>query len=89
MKLIRNIFDAQRRRFEPGGPLQRWYAFFEAMENVFYGTAEVSHTAPHPRDSLSVQRYMMMVILAVLPCLFFGMYNVGLQTSTGRCSGSA
>ena len=79
MKLIHNIFDSQRKRFEPGGPLERWYPFFEAMENVFFGTAEVTHAAPHPRDSLSVQRYMMMVILAVLPCLFFGMYNVGLQ----------
>ena len=86
MRLIRNFFDSHRRRFEPGGPLQRWYAFFEAMENVFFGTADVTHTAPHPRDSLSVQRYMMMVILAVLPCLFFGMYNVGLQAfqSAGR-----
>lgn len=79
MKLIRNFFDSHRRRFEPGGPLARWHAFFEAMENVFYGTTEVTRTAPHPRDSLSVQRYMMMVILAVMPCLFFGMYNVGLQ----------
>ncbi len=79
MKIIRNFFDSQRRRFEPGGPLGRWYAFFEAMENVFYGTSAVTRTAPHPRDSLSVQRYMMMVILAVVPCLFFGMYNVGLQ----------
>lgn len=79
MKLIRDFFDSHRKRFEAGGPLVRWYSFFEAMENVFFGTREVTRTAPHPRDSLSVQRYMMMVILAVLPCLFFGMYNVGIQ----------
>jgi Na+-transporting NADH:ubiquinone oxidoreductase subunit B len=79
MKLIRHFFDSHRKHFEVGGPLARWYSFFEAMENVFFGTHEVTRVAPHPRDSLSVQRYMMMVILAVLPCLFFGMYNVGLQ----------
>ncbi|MEJ2155461.1 MAG: NADH:ubiquinone reductase (Na(+)-transporting) subunit B [Desulfobacteraceae bacterium] len=89
MKLIRNFFDSQRSRFAPGGPLGRWQAFFEAIENVFYGSAEVTRTAPHPRDNLSVQRYMMMVILAVLPCLFFGMYNVGLQAfqAAGRSAG--
>lgn len=79
MKFIRHFFDSQRKRFEPGGTLVRWHSFFEAMENVFFGTREVTSAAPHHRDSLSVQRYMMMVIIAVLPCLFFGMYNVGLQ----------
>jgi Na+-transporting NADH:ubiquinone oxidoreductase subunit B len=79
MKRIRNFFDAHRNRFEPGGPLARWHSLFEAMENVFFATPEVTRTAPQTRDSLSVQRYMMMVIMAVLPCLFFGMYNVGLQ----------
>ncbi len=79
MKLIRNVFDSHRERFEPDGPLARWHGLFEAIENVFFGTPEVTRTAPQARDSLSVQRYMMMVIIAVLPCLFFGMYNVGLQ----------
>jgi Na+-transporting NADH:ubiquinone oxidoreductase subunit B len=86
MKLIRNFFDTRRNRFEPGGPLARWHSLFEAIENVFFGTPEVTRTAPQTRDSLSVQRYMMMVIIAVLPCLFFGMYNVGMQAflSVGR-----
>ena len=79
MKPIRHFFDVHRKRFEPGGPLVRWFSLFEAVENVFFGTTEVTRTAPQARDSLSVQRYMMMVIIAVLPCLFFGMYNVGLQ----------
>ncbi len=86
MKLIRDLFDTHRRHFQPGGRLAPWEPFFEALERVFYGPAEVTAHAPHPRDSLSVQRYMMLVILMVLPCLFFGMYNVGLQAflSTGR-----
>lgn len=79
MNLIRDIFDAHRSRFQSGGRLSRWEPLFEAIERVFFGTPEVTDRPPHPRDSLSVQRYMMLVILAVLPCLFFGMYNVGLQ----------
>ncbi len=79
MNLIRLFFVRQRRHFEPEG---RWAAlepFYEAMERVFFGSPEVTRIAPHPRDNLNVQRFMMLVILAVVPCLLFGMYNVGLQ----------
>jgi Na+-transporting NADH:ubiquinone oxidoreductase subunit B len=79
MKIIRNFFNSQRKHFEPEGRLARFEPFFESMERVFFGVADVTQHAPHPRDSLSVQRYMMLVIMAMLPCLFFGMYNVGLQ----------
>ena len=79
MNPIHRLFLSQRKRFEPGGRLARWQPFFKSIENVFFGTAEITTQSPHPRDSLSVQRYMMLVIMAVLPCLFFGMYNVGLQ----------
>jgi Na+-transporting NADH:ubiquinone oxidoreductase subunit B len=79
MKLIRILFDSHRKQFRPAGRLARWEPFFEAIERVFFGPADVTTQAPHPRDSLSVQRYMMLVILMALPCLFFGMYNVGLQ----------
>jgi Na+-transporting NADH:ubiquinone oxidoreductase subunit B len=79
MNPIKKFFDTQRRHFGPGGGMARWEPFFEAMENVFFGVRATTAQSPHPRDSLSVQRFMMLVILAVLPCLFFGMYNVGLQ----------
>ena len=79
MNPIHRLFQAQRKHFEPDGRLAGWQPFFEAMENVFFGTTEVTAQSPHPRDSLNVQRYMMLVIMAVVPCLFFGMYNVGLQ----------
>jgi Na+-transporting NADH:ubiquinone oxidoreductase subunit B len=80
MNPIRKFFENQRRHFEPKGRLERLEPFFDAMEKVFFGSAEVTRQAPHPRDSLSVQRYMMLVIVMVLPCLFFGIYNVGLQS---------
>jgi len=79
MNPIRNFFDNQRKHFEPDGRLARLETFYEAMERVFFGTAAATRQAPHPRDGITVQRYMMLVIVALLPCLFFGMYNVGLQ----------
>lgn len=80
MNPIRRFFESQRKHFLPGAPLERLEPFFESLERVFFGSHQVTGHAPHPRDSLSVQRYMMLVILALLPCLFFGMYNVGLQS---------
>jgi Na+-transporting NADH:ubiquinone oxidoreductase subunit B len=79
MNPIRNFFERQRRHFQDDGRLASFEPFFEAMERVFFGNPETTHLAPHPRDNLNVQRYMMLVILAVLPCLFFGIYNAGLQ----------
>lgn len=79
MKIIRNLFNSQRKHFKPEGRLARFEPLFEAMERVFFGVDQVTQQAPYPRDSLSVQRYMMLVIVALLPCLFFGMYNVGFQ----------
>ncbi len=79
MNLIRNFFDTQRKHFQHGGRLARLEGFFEAMERVFFGADAKTRLAPHPRDGITVQRYMMLVIVMLLPCLFFGMYNVGLQ----------
>ncbi|MCP4747453.1 MAG: NADH:ubiquinone reductase (Na(+)-transporting) subunit B [Desulfobacteraceae bacterium] len=80
MNPIQNFFDKQRKHFEPGGRLAPWEPFYEAMERVFFASPETSPQAPHCRDSLSVQRYMMLVIIMVLPCLLFGIYNAGYQS---------
>jgi Na+-transporting NADH:ubiquinone oxidoreductase subunit B len=79
MNPIHRFFQSQHKHFAPGRPLARLGPFFESMERVFFGSPALSGQAPHPRDSLSVQRYMMLVIMALLPCLLFGIYNVGLQ----------
>jgi Na+-transporting NADH:ubiquinone oxidoreductase subunit B len=79
MNVIRRFFDNQHKHFRAGGRLAPFEPFYEAIERVFFGAGHVTEGAPHPRDSLSVQRYMMLVIVMLLPCLFFGMYNVGLQ----------
>ena len=80
MKTLQSFFDRRRHLFHDNGPLNRLGPFYDAMEKVFFGSEQISGQAPHPRDSLNVQRYMMLVVVMLLPCLFFGMYNVGLQS---------
>lgn len=80
MNRLRRFFDTQRKHFEPGGRFEKLYPFYESIESVFFAPAEVTETGPFVRDSLDVKRYMMLVIVALLPHLFFGIYNAGYQS---------
>ncbi len=80
MKILKTFFDSKRPHFSEGGKLERFYPFFEAMETVFFSVDDTTGTGPHVRDSLDVKRYMVIVILDLLPLLCFGIYNVGYQS---------
>jgi Na+-transporting NADH:ubiquinone oxidoreductase subunit B len=80
MKFIKNIFDSQRKHFDKGGKWEKFYPVFEATETFFFIPDHVTHKGPHVRDSLDVKRFMSFVILALIPPLFFGIYNAGYQS---------
>ena len=85
-RLVQRFFDGQRPHFSPGGRLVRLHPFFDAMETVFFAPAHTTQIGPHVRDSLDVKRFMTLVIVCLLPHLFFGIYNVGYQSlaATGQ-----
>lgn len=80
MNVFRNLFEVLRPRFEEGGRFHKLYAFYESIETVFFGPVERTQGLPHVRDSLDVKRFMMLVIVALIPHLCFGMYNAGYQS---------
>jgi Na+-transporting NADH:ubiquinone oxidoreductase subunit B len=80
MKRFERFFESTRRHFEKGGKLEKLWPFYESIETVFFAPARVSLVAPNMRDSLDVKRYMMLVIVALLPHYAFGVYNVGYQS---------
>jgi Na+-transporting NADH:ubiquinone oxidoreductase subunit B len=80
MNRIERFFESTRKHFEKGGKLEKMWPFYESIESVFFAPARVSHVAPNVRDSLDVKRYMMLVIVALLPHYAFGVYNVGYQS---------
>ncbi len=81
MRLIKNIFDAQRPHFQAGGKLEKLAPLFEATETLFFIPGLVTRQRPHVRDSLDLKRFMSIVLLALLPPLLFGIYNTGYQAS--------
>jgi len=79
LKFIENILDKHRDRFEKGGDLAKWKPLFEAADTILFWTNERTKINPHVRDSLDLKRFMMMVIVALVPSTLFGIYNVGYQ----------
>lgn len=75
-----------RKMFDPEGPLARLGPMYDALESVFLARPRFTRNAPLVRDSLDVKRYMMLVILALMPHYGFGVYNVGRQalSAAGR-----
>ena len=79
MKFIETILDRHRERFEKGGNLAKWKPLFEAADTIMLWTNERTKASPHVRDPLDLKRFMMVVIVALVPSTLFGIYNVGYQ----------
>ncbi len=80
MKPLRNLLDKIKPNFEKGGKLEKFYPAFNAFETFLFVPGE---TAPpsgaHVRDAIDLKRTMILVVLSMVPCLLFGMWNVGYQ----------
>ena len=80
MKPLRNFLDRIKPNFEKGGKLEKFYPAFNAFETFLFVP---DHTAPsngaHVRDAIDLKRTMILVVLSLVPCLLFGMWNVGYQ----------
>ena len=63
-----------------GGRFEKLYPLYESIESVFFAPPRATRTAPNVRDNLDVKRFMMLVIVALLPHYAFGIYNVGYQS---------
>jgi Na+-transporting NADH:ubiquinone oxidoreductase subunit B len=81
MKSLRNFLDRQHKLFEKGGKLEKFYAAYEMVDTFLYTPGEVTKESTHVRDSIDLKRIMITVVVALIPCIFFAMYNTGLQAN--------
>jgi len=77
MKLIRNILDNIKPHVEKGGKFHFFRSTFDAIETLFFVQNHVTQKGSHIRDSVDMKRTMIVVVLAVIPALLFGMWNTG------------
>lgn len=71
--------DKARPAFEPDGKLHAFRSVFDGIDTFLFTPAETSRSGVHIHDSIDSKRTMIIVIVALLPCLIFGMYNAGYQ----------
>lgn len=64
-------------KFAKGGKLEKWNPVFESFATLAFTPAHVTKKGAHIRDGVDLKRTMMTVIIALIPCLLFGIYNTG------------
>ncbi len=79
MKALRKFLDKQKPHFEKGGKFQNLHAAFDSVETLFYVPDKVTTTGSHIRDAVDMKRTMIVVFIALIPALLFGMWNIGYQ----------
>lgn len=82
--MLRKYLNRIKPNFEPGGKLHAFQSVFEGFESFLYTPNTTSGVkGTHIHDSLDSKRVMIIVVLSLLPCLLFGMYNTGYQNYLG------
>ena len=85
--MLRKILDSFEPLFEPEkGKLGRLYPLYEALDTFLYTPKDTTRGLTHIRDSLDLKRMMVMVVVALIPCIFMAMWNTGLQANLAIAS---
>lgn len=81
MKLLSTLLQKTAPLFNKGGRLVRWYPAFDAVDSFLMGSRHTTGSAPHVRDAMDLKRIMILVVIALLPCVFMAMWNTGYQAN--------
>ena len=77
MQLFRNILNTVKPHFEKGGKLEKMYPAYDAFETFLFVPDHTTKFGSHIRDAIDLKRTMITVLIALMPALLFGMWNVG------------
>ena len=79
MKLFKNILSSVKPHFLEGGKLEKMYPAYDAFETFLFVPDHTTQSGSHIRDAVDLKRTMAFVILSLIPCVIFGMWNIGEQ----------
>ena len=65
--------------FRPGGKLSKLQSVYDGMETFLFTPNATSRSGVHIHDGNDLKRTMITVVVALIPALLFGMYNIGYQ----------
>lgn len=78
--MLRKILDYQISLTEKGKPLHRLKPLIDALDTFLYEPAINTKKGPHIRDAIDIKRWMLIVVIALLPALLMAIWNTGLQS---------
>jgi len=87
MSKLRKLTDKIKPTFSKGGKLSFLHSTFEAFESFLFVPDSVTRKGVHVRDSVDLKRVMTVVMIALVPSLLFGIYNIGYQYNLASNSG--
>ena len=76
---LRKFVDKIKPTFSEGGKLSFLHSTFEGFETFLFVPNTTTAKGAHIRDCNDIKRVMIVVVLALIPTMLFGMYNVGYQ----------
>ncbi len=79
MEFIRKKIDIIRKPFNKGEKFERFAPAINAFDTFLFVPNHTTKTGSHIRDAVDLKRTMVTVIIALLPALFYGIYNTGYQ----------
>ncbi|PCJ65513.1 MAG: NADH:ubiquinone reductase (Na(+)-transporting) subunit B [Bacteroidetes bacterium] len=79
MKFLRDQVDKLKPHFSEGGKLSMLHSSFDALETFLFVPNHTTKNGAHIRDGIDLKRTMFIVVIALIPALLFGMWNLGFQ----------
>ena len=76
---LKKYLNKIKPHFEEGGKLHAFWSVYEGFESFLYVPNKTAKTGAHIHDAIDSKRIMSLVVIALLPALLFGMYNIGYQ----------
>ena len=78
---MRKFIDKIKPAFEKGGKFGFLHSTFDAFESFLYVPDTVTRKGSHIRDCVDLKRIMIIMVLALVPAMLFGIWNTGYQHS--------
>jgi len=81
VQFLRNLIEKQKKLYhEPGSKLHKVWPLFDAFETFLFAPEQrAGKVGVHVRDYVDLKRVMNTVIVAMLPCLLWAIWNAGVQ----------
>ena len=76
---LKKYLNKIKPHFEEGGKLHAFWSVYDGFESFLYVPNKTAKTGAHIHDAIDSKRIMSLVVIALLPALLFGMYNIGYQ----------